>query len=38
MGIFFDFNTWTTAGAKGPVGEVERRPRPLTGATLLPRP
>src|SRR6266436_2570453 len=33
-----DFNTWTTAGARGPVGEVERRPLPAATRTLFPRP
>jgi hypothetical protein len=29
IGPLRDFSTRTTAGAKGPLGEVDRRPRPL---------
>jgi hypothetical protein len=41
MGAPRDFRTRTTAGANGPLGEVERRPRPRpfkAAATLGARP
>jgi hypothetical protein len=42
MGDSLDLRTLTTAGASGPVGDVDRRPRPLpgdtTGAAFLARP
>ena len=36
MGELLDFSTCTTAGARGPVGEVERLPRPLADAPVPP--
>jgi hypothetical protein len=40
MGAPRDFRTRTTAGARGPLGEVERRPRPrpFKAAVLVVRP
>jgi len=40
MGAPRDFSTRTTAGASGPLGEVERRPRPrpFRAADLVDRP
>jgi hypothetical protein len=40
MGAPRDFSTRTTAGASGPLGEVERRPRPrpFKAAALVVRP
>jgi len=34
MGVFLDLRTFTTAGARGPVGDVDRRPRLVPAGTV----